>query len=141
METIKILAGIGTTLKGKLLVCDFSDMEFNTLDISKNTCCPVCHGEPSAVAGGERLVWLCGKDTANINPETPLKKSLNDLYPVVSEKFTVRLRSRLALMFIYKAYQVSLFSGGRMLIKGVTEEKMALQIYREIMRKLNQPTE
>jgi len=87
------------------------------------------------------LVWLCGKDTANINPETPLKKSLNDLYPVVSEKFTVRLRSRLALMFIYKAYQVSLFSGGRMLIKGVTEEKTALQIYREIMQKINQPTE
>ena len=73
METIKLLADAGPTLKGKLLVCDFRDMDFTTIDISKSTHCPVCHGEISTAAGGERLVWLCGRDTANINPEKPLK--------------------------------------------------------------------
>ncbi len=79
MEAIKLLAGVGQTLKGKLLVCDFSDMDFTTIDISKNTHCPVCHGDLSAFAGGERLVWLCGKETANINPEKPCIKSRRSL--------------------------------------------------------------
>ena len=32
METIKLLTGMGQPLKGKLLVCDFSDMDFTTID-------------------------------------------------------------------------------------------------------------
>jgi adenylyltransferase/sulfurtransferase len=137
METIKLLAGIGSTLKGKLLVCDFSDMDFTSIDISKSTRCPVCHGNVSSVAGGERLVWLCGRDTANINPEKPLKLNLDEVYPVVNKQFKVRLKSRLALMFDYKGYEVSLFNGGRMLIKNVASEQEALKAYREIINALN----
>jgi molybdopterin-synthase adenylyltransferase len=137
VETIKLLSGMGSTLKGKLLVCDFSDMDFTTIDISKSTRCPVCHGDVAEVAGGERLVWLCGKDTANINPETPLRLNLDEVYPTVSKQFTVRLKSQLALMFTYKSCEVSLFNGGRMLIKGVADEKTALTVYREIIKKIN----
>ena len=137
METIKLLSGVGSTLKGKLLVCDFSDMDFTTIDISKSTHCPVCHGDVASIAGGERLVWLCGKDTANINPEKPLNLNLDTIYPKVTKLFEVRLKSRLALMFTYKTYEVSLFNGGRMLLKGVTEEKTALTVYREILKKIN----
>ena len=136
MEAIKLLAGIGSTLKGKLLVCDLSDMDFTSIDISKSTRCPVCHGDLSAVAGGERLVWLCGRDTANINPEEPLRLNLEEVYPVVNKQFSVRLKSRLALMFNYKNYEVSLFNGGRMLIKGVSDEKTALAVYRQVLKKL-----
>ena len=137
METIKLLSGVGSTLKGKLMVCDFSDMDFTTIDISKNSRCPVCHGDVATIAGGERLVWLCGKDTANINPEKPLKLNLDEVYPQVSKQFNVRLKSRLALMFDYKKCEVSLFNGGRMLIKGVDDEKTALSVYREILKKIN----
>ena len=48
----------------------------------------------------------------------------------------MRLKSRLALMFDYKSFEVSLFNGGRMLIKGVSDEKVALTVYREILKKL-----
>jgi adenylyltransferase/sulfurtransferase len=137
METIKLLAGIGSVLKGKLLVCDFRDMDFTSIEISKSTSCPVCHGDLSTVAGGERLVWLCGRDTANINPEKPLRLNLEEVYPMVNKQFNVRLKSRLALMFNYKAYEVSLFNGGRMLIKNVGNEEEALKAYREIISKLN----
>jgi len=136
MEAMKLLAGVGSTLKNKLMVCDFSDMDFTTIDISKNVNCLVCHGEVSEIAGGERLVWLCGRDTANINPEKPLKLSLDEIYSTVKEKFDVSLKSRLALMFTYNGVEVSLFNGGRMLIKGVTDEKTALTAYREILNKL-----
>jgi molybdopterin-synthase adenylyltransferase len=137
METIKLLAGIGSTLKGKLLVCDFSDMDFTSIDISKSTHCSVCHGDLASVAGGERLVWLCGRDTANINPEKPLSLNLEEIYPVVNKRFNVSLKSRLALMFNYKGYEVSLFNGGRMLIKNVASEKEAMKAYREIISTLN----
>jgi len=140
METIKLLAGVGSTLKGKLLVCDFSDMDFTTIDISKSTRCPVCHGDLSTVSGRERLVWLCGRDTANINPEKPLRLNLDEVYPLVNSQFTLRLKSRLALMFIYEGHEVSLFNGGRMLLKGVSDEKTALAIYREILKKLEPST-
>ena len=136
METIKLLSGMGSTLKNKLMVCDFRDMDFTVIDISKNTHCPVCHGEITSIMGGERLVWLCGKETANINPGKLLKLNLDDVYPQVSKQFNVRLKSRLALMFNYKSYEVSLFNGGRMLIKGVAEERVALDVYREILKKL-----
>lgn len=137
IEAIKLLANVGTTLKGKLMVCDFSDMDFTSIEISKNTRCPVCHGELSASLGGERLVWLCGRDTANINPDRPMKLNLDEIYPMVEKRFHVRLKSHLALMFNYDKYEVSLFNGGRMLIKNVLTEQEALKAYREIIRVLN----
>ncbi len=137
METIKLLAKVGQTLKGKLLVCDFVDMDFTSIDISKSTRCPVCHGDLTEVAGGERLVWLCGRNTANINPEKPMLLNLDEVYPALKKQFNVRLKSRLALMFNYKEYEVSLFNGGRMLINGVTDEKRALAVYREIIKKIS----
>jgi molybdopterin/thiamine biosynthesis adenylyltransferase len=136
METIKLLTGIGETLKGKLMVCDFRDMDFTSVPIARNPRCPVCHTELPQAGAGDRLVWLCGKDTANINPEKPLKLALDEIYPRIKQQFEVRLRSQLALMFTYKSYEVSLFNGGRMLIKGVKEEKTALATYREILEKI-----
>ncbi len=136
METLKLLTGMGSTLKNKLMVCDFSDMDFTTIDISKNVNCPVCHGPLPSVAGKERLIWICGRETININPEKPLKISLDEIYASVSKQFEVRLKSRLALMFNYDGCEVSLFNGGRMLIKGVSDEKKALGVYREILKKL-----
>jgi hypothetical protein len=112
-------------------------MDFTAIEISRNTRCPVCHGDLSSVAGGERVVWLCGRHTANINPEKPLRLNLEEVYPMVNKQFNVRLKSRLALMFDYKAYEVSLFNGGRMLIKNVGNEEEALRAYREIISKLN----
>jgi sulfur carrier protein ThiS adenylyltransferase len=45
METIKLLTTTGSTLKGKLLVCDFSDMDFTTINITKNLQCPTCQNK------------------------------------------------------------------------------------------------
>jgi molybdopterin/thiamine biosynthesis adenylyltransferase len=135
-ETIKVLTGIGTPLKSKLMICDFTDMSFISIDIAKRTNCPSCKGTlPPELK--ERLVWLCGQNTANINPETPLKLDLDQVCGTVQHHgFHVRVKSRLALMFDYKGLEVSLFNGGRMLIKNVSDEKAALVAYREILAAL-----
>jgi molybdopterin/thiamine biosynthesis adenylyltransferase len=135
-EAIKMLTGVGTPLKGKLMICDFNDMYFTTIDIAKRANCPSCKGTlPPALR--EKLVWLCGQNTANINPEKPLNLDLSKVFEVVQKHgFHVRVKSHLALMFDYKGLEVSLFNGGRMLIKNVGDEKAALKAYREILREL-----
>jgi len=41
-ETIKLILDIGRTLAGHLLIYDALDMEFQELDVEKDTDCPVC---------------------------------------------------------------------------------------------------
>ena len=136
METIKVLTGMGSALKGKLMICDFSDMYFTTIDIFKRENCPACQGIIPFPETEEKLVWLCGRNTANINPEKPLKMNLNEVYESIRKHFKIRVKSQLAFIFDYKNFEVSLFSGGRMLIKNVDDEESALKVYKEITKKL-----
>ncbi|MCS7124688.1 MAG: HesA/MoeB/ThiF family protein [Candidatus Bathyarchaeota archaeon] len=136
METIKLLAGIGTPLKGKLLICDFNDMYFTTIEIPKRPNCPTCQGETAAQKTQEKLVWLCGHDTVNINPEKPTKLSLEAIYTKIKEKFKVRIKTSTAIVFNHKNHEITLFSTGRMLIKNVPNEKTAAKIYNEIKQKI-----
>lgn len=134
METIKILTGIGSVLKGKLMICDFSDMYFVTIDVFKRNDCSACQSVMTSPKVREKLVWLCGRNTANVNPEKPLKLDFNELYESIRKHFKVRVKSSLAIIFDYKNSQISLFNGGRMLIKNVDDEKSALKVYREVRR-------
>ncbi len=136
METIKVLTGIGSALKGKLMICDFSDMYFTTIDIFKRENCPVCQGTIAFPKTEEKLVWLCGRNTVNVNPEKSLKLNLNEVYESVRRHFKVRIKSQLAIIFDYENFEVSLFNGGRMLIKNVDDEKLALNVYREVIKKI-----
>jgi len=136
LETIKVLTGMGSALKGKLMVCDFSDMYFTTIGIFKRDGCPACQGEKAFPKTKEKLVWLCGQNTANINPEKRLERSFNEAYEAVKHNFKVRIRSHLAIVFDYKGFEISLFNGGRMLIKNVENEKSALRVYGEVRKKL-----
>jgi len=136
METIKTLSGMGTTLKGKLLICDFSDMYFATIDVFKRSNCPVCHAGKEAPKASESLVWICGQNTANVNPEKPLRLDLDDVYRSMEQQFEVHIKSRLAIVFDYKGFGITLFSNGRMLIKNVANEKSALKVYEEVVGRL-----
>jgi len=136
LEAIKVLTGAGTPLKSKLMICDFTDMSFATIDIAKRPNCPACKGT-APTETTEKLVWLCGRNTVNINPEKPIKLDLKKVSELVEQhNLSIRVRSHLALVFDYKGLEVSLFSSGRMLIKNVTDEKTALKAYKEIGHKL-----
>jgi hypothetical protein len=62
--------------------------------------------------------------------------NIEQLYPVVSQLFKVRLKFQLALMFNYGSYEISLFNSGCMLIKGVTDEEHVLSIYWKVLEKV-----
>jgi len=138
MEAIKLLAGIGNILTNALLVCDFYDMTITRLDIFKNPECSVC-GEVRAkktLEATERLIWLCGHNTVNVNPRKPLALSLNDMYNRLRKRFRVLLKSSLVVVFKHNNAEVSLFRGGRMLIKNVSSEKEASILYEKVMKHL-----
>lgn len=42
METIKLVTGMGKPLVGRMLFCDGEEMEFETVEVSRNPECPVC---------------------------------------------------------------------------------------------------
>ena len=137
MEAIKLLAGMGDSLKGKLMVCDFRDMFFTTIEIFKRSDCPVCQGKPTRpVEGGERLAWLCGHNTVNVNPPKPIEVSLSDLYERLRHHFRIIIKSSLVVVFEYDGFEVSLFNRGRMLIKNVEDEESALKVYSKVLEKL-----
>ncbi len=138
METVKLLAGIGENLKGKLMVCDFRDMYFAKIDIFKRPDCLTCQGEivkPRAVK--TRLVWLCGQKTANINPPRPLDMELDEIHDRLKRYFKILMKSSLVIVFEYGGkVEISLFKPGRMLIKNVENEETALEVYKDIINKL-----
>jgi adenylyltransferase/sulfurtransferase len=136
METIKVLTGIGSPLKGKLMICDFSDMYFTTIEIFKRENCPACQGTTAPAEKREKLVWLCGRNTVNVNPEKPLKLNLNQIYEKIKQNFKIHIKSQLAIIFNYKNLEITLFNNGRMLIKNIKNEKEAQKIYKEITKKL-----
>ncbi|MCK5429099.1 MAG: HesA/MoeB/ThiF family protein [Anaerolineales bacterium] len=45
MEALKFLTGIGTTLKGRLLIFDGEDMSYTSLDVRRVPSCPECGGD------------------------------------------------------------------------------------------------
>ena len=47
LEALKVLASVGETLTGKLMLLDAKTMEWRTLKLRKDTACPVCAGTES----------------------------------------------------------------------------------------------
>jgi len=62
-EAIKLIAGLGETLVGRLLVYDALEMRFTSLAVAKDPSCPVCSEHPTIVELHDEAV-LC---------ETPLE--------------------------------------------------------------------
>lgn len=136
IETIKVLAGMGSPLKGKLMICDFNDMYITTVDIFRRDGCPACKGKEIDADTKKRLVRLCGQNTVNVNPDRAFNMNFSIVYGIVKRLFDVRIKSKLAIIFEYKDFEISLFSNGRMLIKNVKDEESALKVYRDIRKKI-----
>ena len=83
------------------------------------------------------VVWLCGGTTADITPVQPLKFNMNDACDKIKKSCKIRVKSPMVLMFDYVKLDVSLFDGGRMLIKNVHDKETPLKAYRDILKAIN----
>ena len=135
METVKVLAGIEPHSKAKLMVFDFAQSEFRTVELSIRPDCEVCQikaRKPMQIA--KRLAWLCGSNTANVNPEQPVSLNLDALTKSIGKTHKVLLTTPMLIVFDYEGHEVSVFKKGRMLIKNVGTEDEALEVYRHIAK-------
>jgi len=134
MEAVKVLADVEPESKGKLMVFDFAQSEFRTISLRVRPDCNVCQiKKPTVPTYLMKLAWLCGSNTANVNPEKPLTLDLHALSESIGRKHRILLATSMVLVFDYEGHEVSLFSKGRMLIKNVGDETQALQISRGII--------
>jgi len=137
MEAIKLIAGINNSLKGKLLVCDFKHMEFSIIDVLKRPNCSACSMEAEPKQSKLKITWMCGGKTVNVNPISPLNIPLEEMYGKIKLRFKVKLKSAMMVAFKYSDdVEVSIFRGGRMLIKNVNDEEEVLHIYESLMKLL-----
>jgi len=58
---------------------------------------------------------------------------------IKKQKIKIRMKAPMLVIFDFMKMEVSLFVGGRMLIKNVTDEKLAPKAYVEILRVLDVP--
>jgi molybdopterin/thiamine biosynthesis adenylyltransferase len=136
METIKLLAGTNKKLESKLMIFDFAQSEFRTIDLYIRQDCPVCQIKRKQTGIEKRLAWLCGSNTINVNPEEPVTVDLNAARQQLQDEHTILVTTPMVLVFDYKGHEVSIFKRGRMLIKNVTNEVDALRIYMEIDKRI-----
>ena len=138
MEAVKLVAGIGETLKNKLLICDFKDMYIATVEIHRRPNCTICGDQASrAPRMEEKVAWLCGRDTININPPSPVDLDLERAEDELSRHFRIVLKSSIVVVFKYSGdMEVSLFKSGRMLVKNAKSEEDALKVYKETLMTL-----
>ncbi len=84
-----------------------------------------------------KVVWLCGGKTADITPDQPYRFSMAQAQENIKQhRCKLRMKSQMATIFDFGKLEVSLFDGGRMLIKNVVDEKSTMQAYREILQVL-----
>lgn len=89
------------------------------------------------VVGNLNIVWLCGGTTADITPAQSLKFNMNDACNKIKKNCKIRVKSPMVLMFDYMKLDVSLFDGGRMLIKNVHDKETPLKAYHDILKAIN----
>ncbi|NLE06044.1 MAG: HesA/MoeB/ThiF family protein, partial [Crenarchaeota archaeon] len=131
-EALKVLTGIGKPLKGKLMVCDFADMSFYTLDISKRVNCSIC-AKDLPETHLEKNAWMCATNTAYITCDVSQMPEMNQISEKIKELgLNLRAKTNLSVVFDYKDYQISVFKGGNVIIKNVTDENTALKICNEL---------
>jgi molybdopterin/thiamine biosynthesis adenylyltransferase len=141
VEAVKLLAGIKGSLKGRLMVCDFRDMYFTMIEILRRPDCPVCGARATVkpIKEASQLAVVCGSNTFNINPSQPIKIDFEKAYARLKKQFKILLKSSLVIVFNYdKSIEVSLFNGGRMLIKNAKDQKAALEVNNSIVKTLRE---
>lgn len=84
------------------------------------------------------IVWLCGGTTADITPVPQLKFSMDQACErIKKQRIKVRVKAPMLLIFDYMKMEISLFDGGRMLIKNVTDDKLPSKAFVEILKAIN----
>jgi molybdopterin-synthase adenylyltransferase len=129
-EALKLLAGRESALHGRLLSCDVWSGRMQSVAPERNPNCRACVRRDFSYLEGEAQphITLCGRDSVQIHERKrslDLPALLQRLAPTLSE---VRQNGFL-LRFRADAYEVTVFSDGRAVVKGTQDPAVARSLY------------
>jgi adenylyltransferase/sulfurtransferase len=139
MEAVKVLANIGHPLRGRLVLFDFYQMKCLETEVRPRAGCEACGtNRPNIKADEELPTWLCGKNTISVNPPTALTIDLSRAEAIFGRTHEILLHSGMAVVLRVNSKEVTVFSKGRILIKNVDDERLALSIARGLLEEIRE---
>jgi adenylyltransferase/sulfurtransferase len=132
VEGIKILMGREDQLHGALLYVDVWSGTFERLVVRKgDVACSACdegHFEFLDAEVGSYVTTLCGRDAVQVSVRADTALSLTDLARRLEPAGSVRFNEHM-LRFSSGPHELIVFSDGRAIIKGTTDEGVARSLY------------
>ncbi|MEE9586188.1 MAG: HesA/MoeB/ThiF family protein [Nitrososphaerales archaeon] len=141
-ETVRLLTGKKPNLAGHLVYFDVKDLTFDQIDIERQPACLACGDDPSATPKPipRRLVReLCGREQGKralaITPRDNLNLDIQSLIEKLEGRnFKVDVKAKMGVTFRYNPeVTASILSSGVAVVVGVSEEREALRLYRDVV--------
>jgi molybdopterin-synthase adenylyltransferase len=129
-EAMKLLAGRGAALHGRLISCDVWTGRFQSLGVARNPECPVCERRQFTYLYGEAQphITMCGRDSVQIHERSralDLAVLRDRLAPTVAEVH----HNDFLLRFRVPPYEMTVFADGRAILKGTKDPAVARSLY------------
>lgn len=130
VEALKILLGREDD-EGGLIIADLWRAELQRVAVRRDPQCPTCGAgrlDFLRRRAGAAPVKICGRDMFQISPPKPLELSLTELAKRLERVGVVRRYDYLLQVEVPEG-ELTLFSDGRVLIKGAKDEAEAKSLY------------
>ncbi len=128
-EAIRLL--VGGKPSGDLIVVDGWLLEIQRIHVARRADCPVCvkgEREASRAKRPQVLASLCGSDTISLDPLSRGPADLEALSRRLGRLGSVR-RAGSVLVADVEGHHITIFSDGRALLRGVSDEAKARSLY------------
>ena len=131
-EGLKILTGKKNALSGKLIYVDVWHGLFKHFKIKKSEAsCRICdehNYEFLKTDNGVKAVSLCGHNSVQVTPSSPLNITFEDLASRLKSSGEVKFNNYM-MKFNIPQHEFTIFPDGRTIIKGVMDESAGKSLY------------
>ena len=129
-EALKLLAGRESALHGRLLACDVWSGRMQSVAPERNPNCRTCVRHDYSYLEGQAQphITLCGRDSVQIH-ERNRSLDLQALLQRLSATLSDVRENGFLLRFRADAYEVTVFSDGRAVVKGTKDPAVARSLY------------
>jgi molybdopterin/thiamine biosynthesis adenylyltransferase len=129
LEAVKLLAGIPSSLVGRMLYYDGRTGDSRVVDLERRENCGVCGSGSRPAGGGGRVVQLCGDGEFYVSRAFPSRS-----FPALVRRLRgdARVMGDSIILVEHGRAEASLFRGGGALVKGVSTEEEAKEVLRDL---------
>lgn len=138
-EALKILVGDLESLRNKLVSFDLWKNQYRAIKVDKlkKEDCPSCGNNRSypflTFENQTKTTMLCGRDTVQIRPPSPVTRDLETLGRILSNQGGTVQRNPYLLSYHADPHRIVIFKDGRVLIHGTKDISEAKSIYHKLL--------